>query len=216
LRPGERVLDIASGPGTTAFLLAAEFGVSVDGLDLGVDTVAEAQTMAANRGLSDRVRFHLADAEWLPVADASVDAVVCECALCTFPEKEIVGWEMARVLRPGGRLGLTDVTLDRQRLHPDLASLAGWVSCLADARSVADYRQLLESAGLTVTLTERHDDALARMIETIDARLVALAMIHEPALDGIDIDAVHKKVALAASAVRNRTAGYSLLVARKG
>jgi ubiquinone/menaquinone biosynthesis C-methylase UbiE len=172
--------------------------------------------MAANRGLSDRVRFHLADAEWLPVADASVEAVVCECALCTFPEKEIVAWEMARVLRPGGRVAITDVTLDRQRLHPDLASLAGWVSCFADARSVADYHQLLESAGLKVTQTERHDDALARMIETIDARLIALAMIAAPALDGIDIDAVRDKVALAANAVRDGTAGYSLLIACKG
>jgi ubiquinone/menaquinone biosynthesis C-methylase UbiE len=214
LHPGERVLDIASGPGTTALLLASEFGVSVDGLDLGADTIAAAKARAADRGLADQVRFYVADGERLPIANASVDAVICECALCTFPDKERGALEMARVLRRGGRVGITDVTLDRVRLAPELASLAGWVACLADARRVADYRQLLESAGLRVTLTQPHDDALAKMIETIDARLTALAMIKPPALQGIDIDDVRDKVALAATAVREGTAGYSLIVAR--
>ena len=122
---------------------------------------------------------------------------------------------MARVLRRGGRVGITDVTLDRVRLAPELASLAGWVACLADARPVADHRRLLESAGLRVTLTEPHDDALAKMIEKIDARLTALAMIKPPVLRGIDIDDVRDKVAMAANAVREGTAGYSLIVAGK-
>jgi SAM-dependent methyltransferase len=213
LHPGMRVLDIASGPGSTALLLASEFGVSVDGVDLGPAAVAGAKAKAADRGLADRVRFYVADGERLPIAGGSVDAVICECALCTFPNKLGGAVEMARVLGRGGRVGITDVTLDRVRLAPELASLAGWVACLADARPVADYRRLLESAGLRVALTEPHDDALAKMIETIDARLAALAMIKPPALRGIDIDDVRDKVALAATAVRDGIAGYSLIVA---
>jgi ubiquinone/menaquinone biosynthesis C-methylase UbiE len=214
LRPGERVLDVASGPGTTALLLASEFGVSVDGLDLGADAVAGAKAKAADRGVVDQVRFYVADGERLPFANGSFDAVICECALCTFANKERGALEMARVLRSGGRVGITDVTLDRARLAPELASLAGWVACLADARPVADYRQLLESAGLRVTLTQPHDDALAKMIEAIDARLTVFAMIKPTALQGIDIDDVRDKVAMAANAVREGTAGYSLIVAR--
>ena len=215
LRFGARVVDVASGPGATASLLAAEYGVTVDGIDLGPAAVAAANAQGAQAGIGDRVVFRVGDAERLPLDDASVDAVVCECALCTFPDKEAATAEMARVLKPGGRVGITDVTLDRDRLDPQLATLAGWVACMADARPAADYCRYLERAGLEMTLAEAHDDALARMIDTIDARLTAYAMINLPALAGLDIQAVHHKVAIAARAAADGTAGYTLLVARK-
>jgi arsenite methyltransferase len=216
LRPGDRVLDVASGPGTTAFLLASEFGVEVDGVDLGELTVAKANATAAAEGIDDRVQFHLGDAERIPLPDASVDAVVCECAFCTFPDKETAAAEMARVLRSGGRVGITDVALDPARLDAELQSLAGWVACLADARPVAEYVELLATAGLTVTHTEPHDGALARMIEQIDARLVAFRMAKVAAIESIDFDVARERTALAAKAVRDGIAGYSLLVAQKG
>jgi arsenite methyltransferase len=216
LRPGERVLDLASGPGTTALLFASEFGVEVDGIDLGDLTVAKANATAASEGLGERVRFHLGDAERIPLPDASVDAVVCECAFCTFPDKKTAAAEMARVLKPGGRVGITDVALDPARLGAELQTLAGWVACLADARPVAEYVELLAGAGLAVTHTEPHDDALARMIEQIDARLVAFRMAKVAALESIDFDAARERTALAAKAVRDGIAGYSLLVAEKG
>jgi arsenite methyltransferase len=216
LRPGQRVLDVASGPGTTAFLLTSEFGVDVDGVDLGDLTVAKANATSASEGLADRVRFHLGDAERIPLPDASVDAVVCECAFCTFPDKKTAAAEMARVLKPGGCVGITDVALDPARLDTELQSLAGWVACLADARPVSQYVELLASAGLTVTDTESHDDALARMIEQIDARLVAFRMAKLPALADVDFDLARERTAQAARAVRDGIAGYSLLIARKG
>jgi ubiquinone/menaquinone biosynthesis C-methylase UbiE len=215
LRPGDRVLDLASGPGTTAFLLASEFGVEVDGVDLGDLTVAKANATAASEGLGEQVRFHLGDAERIPLPDASVDAVVCECAFCTFPDKKTAAAEMARVLKPGGRVGITDVALDPARLDAELKTLAGWVACLADARPVAEYVELLAGAGLTVTHTEAHDDALARMIDQIDARLVAFRMAKVAALESIDFDTARERAALAARAVADGTAGYSLLVAHK-
>jgi ubiquinone/menaquinone biosynthesis C-methylase UbiE len=215
LKCGERVADVASGPGTTALFLAAEYGVTVEGVDLGPAAVAAATARAAEAGVEGRVGFRVGDAERLPLDDASVDAVVCECALCTFPDKAAAAAEMARVLKPGGRVGITDVTLDRDRLDPDLATLAGWVACIADARPAAEYCRYLERAGLEMTLIEAHDDALARMIETIDARLAAYGMINLPALAGLDIQAVRHKVAIAARAVADGVAGYSLLVARK-
>jgi hypothetical protein len=215
LRPGEQVLDLASGPGATAFLLASEFDVDVDGVDLGEVTVAKANATAASEGLAERVRFHLGDAERLPVPDESVEAVVCECAFCTFPDKPTAAAEMARVLKPGGRVGITDVALDPNRLHEELKTLAGWVACLADARPVDAYVSMLADAGLKVTLTESHDDALARMIEQIDARLVAFRMAKVPALENIDFDVARERTALAAQAVRDGIAGYTLIVAEK-
>ncbi len=215
LRNGQKVLDVASGPGATAFLLAAEFGVGVEGVDLGEQSVTKANAKAAEQGVDDRVRFTVGDAERLPLADGSVDAVVCECAFCTFPDKPTAARELARVLRPGGRLGITDVALDRTRLDEELRSMAGWVACLADARPLEEYVSLLEAEGLRVTLTEDHDDGLARMIDQIDARLVAFRMAKVPALESIDFDGARAKVASAARAVEAGIAGYKLLVAEK-
>ena len=123
LRAGQRVLDVASGPGSTALLLAREYDVVVDGVDLGERSVAAARQAANDAGLSERVRFHIGDAEWLPFDDATFDAVVCECAFCTFPHKAVAAREFARVLRPGGRLGITDVTLAPGGLPEELAGL---------------------------------------------------------------------------------------------
>ncbi len=214
LRSGQKVLDVASGPGATAFLLAAEFGVEVEGVDLGEQSVAKANAKAAERGVDDRVRFTVGDAEQLPLADASVDAVVCECAFCTFPDKPTAAAEFSRVLRPAGRLGVTDVTLERDRLDDELRGLAGWVACLADARPAGDYATILAAAGLDPTLTEAHDDALARMVEQIDARLQALRILKPAALD-IDVDAAAGYVVRAAEAVSAGVAGYVLMVADK-
>jgi SAM-dependent methyltransferase len=215
LRAGELVADIASGPGTTALLLAGEHGVAVDGVDLSEVAVSTANARAERAQLGARVVFHVGDSERLPLADASVDAVVCECAWCTFPDKAAAASEMARILRPGGRVGITDVTLDRGRLGPELVSLAGWVACIAGACPIGEYRRLLEGAGLDVTLVEQHDDALARMVETIDARVAAYQMTGAPALAGLDIGAVRQKVAIARRAVADGTAAYALLVAHK-
>jgi len=215
LRRGQKVLDVASGPGTTAFLLAAEFGVDVEGVDLGEQAVANANAKAADRGVAGQVRFTFGDAEKLPVPDASFDAVVCECAFCTFPDKATAAAELARVLKPGGRVGITDVALDRTRLDAELQSLSGWVACLADARPLDEYGEILAAAGLKVTYTEDHDDALAAMIDQIDARLVAFRMAKVAALETIDFDDARHKVALASKAVRDGIAGYKLLVAEK-
>jgi arsenite methyltransferase len=215
LRNGQKVLDVASGPGATAFLLAAEYGVEVEGVDLGEQSVAKANAKAAERGVGDRVGFTVGDAEQLPLPDASVDAVVCECAFCTFPDKPTAAAEMARVLKPGGRVGITDVALDPRRLDDELRSLAGWVACLADARPVEEYVALLAQAGLTVAHQEAHDEELAAMIELIDARLVAFRMAKVAALDGVDFDVARQRTALAAKAVKEGIAGYVLLTATK-
>jgi arsenite methyltransferase len=215
LGPGDTVLDVASGPGTTAVLLAAEYRVDVVGVDLGPAQNAKAQAHAERLGLSDRVRFEIGDAERLPIDDTSVDAVICECALCTFPDKTTAVDEMARVLRPGGRVGISDVWLDPAHLDPDLRGLAGRVACLADARPIPEIRALIEDAGLEVTHLERHDDALLTTIDRIQTRLRALRIADLPLLRGLDlrrgIDLAHR----AADTVRQGHAGYMLLTATR-
>lgn len=217
LRPGHRVVDVAAGPGATARLLATEHGVTVDGVDLYPGTVARAHAEAARAGLDDAVRFHVGDAEGLPLPDAAFDAVVCECALCTFPDKQRAVGEFARLLRPGGRVGITDVTTGPGALPPELTGLAGWVACLADARPVEGYRALLTAAGLRLHAVEQHDTALARMIDDLEARLKLLRMTAPQQLAdaGVQVEAVLRHTRLARNAVDDGRLGYTLLIADK-
>lgn len=215
LRAGDRVADIAAGPGTTARLLAAEYGVTVDGIDLGESTVEQARVVTEQAGLSSAVRFHRGDAERLPLPDTTFDAVTCECAFCTFPDKATAAAEFARVLRPGGRVGITDVTAEN--LPAELATLAAWVACIADARPVEQYAHILDAAGLRVTHTERHDTALTAMIDQIEARMTALHMLQPDRLRaaGVDVDAVLRYVNLARRAAADGLLGYALIIAEK-
>jgi arsenite methyltransferase len=215
LRAGTRLLDVAAGIGTTALLLAEERNVEVIGLDLGRAQVARARFRARELGPDGQVWFAVADAERLPLADASVDTVVCECALCTFPDKDSAATELARVLRPGGRLGISDVWLDPRRLDPELRGLAGRVACLADARPIAQVTATLEGAGLTVTHVERHDDALLETIEHVETRLRALRLADLTPLRGLDLRRGIDLARRAADAGRRGDAGYMLLVARR-
>ncbi len=215
VQPGERVLDVASGPGTTTLLLAREFGATVDGIDLAATSVERASAAAAAAGVDDRVRFHVGDAEQLPFPDGAFDVVISECAFCTFPDKPTAAAEFARVLAPGGRVGLTDVTVSRSRLPPELAGLAGWVACLADAKPLDEYADIFAAAGLERLAAERHDEALAEMVEQVRARVTVLRSVTRSGagLDRIDVDRVLELCAQAATAVQQGVLGYGLLVA---
>lgn len=215
LQPRERVLDVACGIGTTALLLTTERDVDVTGVDLGGTQVARARQRAAEAGLEGRARFQVGDAERLPVDDASFDAAVCECALCTFPDKDTAAAELARVLRPGGRVGITDIWLDPTRLDPELRGLAGRVACLADARPIDEVHSIVQRAGLAVTRIERHDHALLDTIERVTARLRAARLLDLPVLRPFDIARGVELAQRAAGAVERSDAGYMLLTATK-
>ncbi|MGH9132646.1 MAG: class I SAM-dependent methyltransferase [Ilumatobacteraceae bacterium] len=215
-RPGQRVLDVASGVGATAVLLAAEHDVDVVGVDLGAAQIAKATARAAFAGLGDRAVFQIGDAEQLPVDDRSFDAVVSECAFCTFPDKPQAAAEVARVVRPGGRLGLTDVWLRPDRLDPDLAGLAGRIACVADARPIDDTRLLLESAGFRIDHVERHDDALAATVEVVTSRLRALRLLDLPLLRTVNIRRAIDVSRRVADVIDRGDAGYFMLTATKG
>jgi SAM-dependent methyltransferase len=211
------VLDIACGRGTTALLLANAYDVQADGVDYSPASVASARDAAATAGLGDRALFTAGDAEQLPYPAGIFDAAVCECALCTFPRPEQAAAEFARILRPGGQVGMTDVTADPERLPPELTGLAARIACIAGARPLDDYAALLAGAGLRTTRAERHDSAIAAMIDQIEARL-SLLRITAPdrlAAAGLDLAAAAPVIGAARAAVASGALGYALLTARK-
>jgi SAM-dependent methyltransferase len=217
LRSGQRVLDVASGRGTTALLLAREYAVAVDGVDLSDASVREATSAARRHGLAASVAFDLADAEHLPFKDGTFDALICECSWCLFPDKAQTAAEFARVLRVGGRVGIADVTVGPAGVPDDLAELPAWIACLAGAGTTDRYVGLLTAAGLKATRVEDHSDAMAELIGRIQARLkLARCVIASGAQ--LNTDAVERGLVLAAraaDAVSQAALGYCLVVAQR-
>lgn len=212
--PGGIVADVASGLGASAIQLALEAGCDVIGIDLSPESTEAGGRAAAVAGLSARVLFVVGDAEALPLADASVDGVLCECALCTFPNKAAAAREFARVLRPGGRLALSDMTADQARLPLELTSLAAWVACIADARPLTETAALLEEAGLIVEAVESHDDTLGEMLDRVAARL-RVARMSGSAIVGDAVDHGEQIVAAAHAALEDGALGYGVVIARR-
>jgi hypothetical protein len=121
------------------------------------------------------------------------------------------------VLRPGGRLGITDVTVDPTRLPPELSSLSAWIACVAAARPLRDYADLLTAAGLNVTHTERHDAAITNMLDQIEGRLTLVRMTaRDPAEAlGVDFDRAPALIDAARTAISDGVIGYALITAQK-
>lgn len=217
LQPGQRVLDVAAGKGSSAIFLARRFDCRVVGVDYGPDLAAEANARAQEAGLADRVAFEPGDAEDLRFADGAFDAIICECAFCTFPNKFAAAGEFARVLRPGGRVGLSDLTRNGP-LPAELESLLAWIACIADARPVDEYVSYLGKAGLIIDQVEDHDAVLGDMIHDIRAKLLGaelLVKLKKLDLPGADFEEAKALARRAAEAVRQGQLGYALVVGTK-
>jgi SAM-dependent methyltransferase len=217
LKGGGQVLDIASGRGTSALFLAERLGCRVTGIDLGPGNVEAAREAARARGLDRLVAFEQADAERLPFAEGAFDAVICECAFCLFPDKATAAREMARVLKPGGRLGLTDLVREG-RLEPALDGLMAWVACIADARPLEAYLATLGDAGFRPALVERHDQCLADIADRARQQLFAaevLVGLGKLSWPGFDFPAANELARQAQGAIGQGQLGYVLITAVK-
>jgi ubiquinone/menaquinone biosynthesis C-methylase UbiE len=211
------VLDVASGRGTSAFHLAKSFGCMVTGVDLSEENVRLAAAEALQRGVAERVSFQLGDAERLPFGDEAFDAIICECAFCTFPSKSVAAREFYRVLKPGGQLGLSDLTRTEATI-PEHEGLLSWIACIGDALPADQYVAILQKAGFQVMCTEDHGDALVEMVRQIQAKLLGaeiMAGLKKIDLPGVDFANGRRFAQAALEATRNSTLGYAAIPARK-
>lgn len=161
LRPGETVLDLGSGGGFDCFIAGKKVGAGglVIGVDMTPDMVTKArantQTYFNQTGLRN-VEFRLGEIEHLPVADASVDVVISNCVLNLSPDKAGVWKEIARVLKPGGRVAVSDLALLRPLPPAVVADVEALVGCVAGAVLVSDTEHQMLDAGLVgVTLKSK-------------------------------------------------------------
>jgi len=149
LRPGEVVLDLGSGGGIDVLLSAARVGPTgrAYGLDMTAEMLALARRNAADAGATN-VEFLEGYIEAIPLPDAAVDVVISNCVINLAADKAAVFREIVRVLRPGGRVGVSDVVADDTLTVEQRAERGSLVGCVAGALSFKEYRAGLHSAGL--------------------------------------------------------------------
>lgn len=205
----DRVLDVASGRGSTVRLLATERGARVRGVDLSPRLVDAATRDAA--GLGGSVGFEVGDAERLHLLPGSFDVLMCECALCTFPNQEAAVAGFRRALGPGGRVGIADVTLERDRVPSELDTPIGRVACIAGARPASGYARLLRDAGFANIEIEPHPEAALATVESIRG---VIESIRESLRGLFDVEKALRLVDVAAIAIREGAIGYALITAR--
>ena len=148
LAKGESVLDLGSGAGLDCFLAAHKVGPTgrVVGLDMNVDMIQLARHNARKIGVTN-AEFRLGEMEIMPFADASFHVIISNCVINLSPDKDAVLRESFRVLKPGGRLRVSDIVWLRQPTEREQSDLASWEGCVAGALTEEDYVSKLRAAG---------------------------------------------------------------------
>ncbi len=214
----DRLLDVATGQGTSAILAAGESGCDVTAVDLSAENLSRAAARAEEAGVGERVHTERSDAEHLPFADNSFDVVLCECAFCTFVDKPTAAREMTRVLEPGGRLVLSDMVIRSGDLPPELDALMARVACIADAVDEPHLAAAFEQAGLEAVVIEDASWGLTQMVEEIRERLLALDLAQRLGkldLGGFDLSEGKRLAKRSLEVIREGKIGYATLVARR-
>ena len=148
LREGEVVLDLGSGAGFDCFIAAAKVGGTgkVIGVDMTPEMIEKAR-QNAQKGQFENVEFRLGEIEKIPVSDAGVDVVISNCVINLSPDKEQVFKEAFRVLKPGGRLMVSDMVLLKELPQVIRQSVEAYVGCISGAAMKEEYLAAIEAAG---------------------------------------------------------------------
>jgi arsenite methyltransferase len=161
LRPGETVLDLGSGGGLDVLLSARRVGPDgwVYGLDMTEEMLDLARASARQAGAGN-VEFLRGQIEAIPLPEGSVDVIISNCVINLSGDRTAVFAESYRVLRPGGRLGITDILAEDHLTPPQRLERGARAGCIAGAPAFAEYRQGLARAGFTgITITPAHQVA---------------------------------------------------------
>lgn len=189
LQPGEIALDLGSGGGLEVLLAARQVGAEgfVYGLDM-TDAMLETARRNAVKAGATNVSFLKGDIEAIPLPDQSVDAILSNCVINLAPDKGQVLGDAFRVLKPGGRLAVSDIVFDGDLAdvpvtEADLRTALSWSGCFAGALTMNRYRELLTAAGFTaieLTVTSRYATA------DLQGRAVAAGALSDAALAALD------------------------------
>ena len=181
LQPGQTVLDLGSGGGLDCFLAGKKVGESghVIGVDMTPEMLEKARASAKRMGVTN-VEFRQGYLEDLPVDEGSIDVVISNCVINLSPDKAKVFNEVFRVLKPGGKLAVSDIVTDGPLPDAIKQSLSMWAGCVAGAVDAKDYIAMMEAAGFTdVAITptffdkETVDEAVKEVSDQLDLESVS-------------------------------------------
>jgi SAM-dependent methyltransferase len=184
LRPGETVVDLGCGGGLDVLLAAAKVGPTgkAIGIDMTPEMIERARRNALRQGVAN-AEFHLATIDKLPLADASVDCLISNCVINLAPDKRAVFREMFRVLKPGGRLAVSDIALKKPLTEELAKDIMAYIGCIAGAIFIDDYRRGLEAAGFaSVQVVDAGKDLNAYALVENQTACCAPSMIAAPGL----------------------------------
>ena len=176
LRPGEVVLDLGSGGGIDCFLAARKVGPQgrVIGLDMTPDMIKLAQRNAKKVGATN-VEFRYGEMEDIPLPDESVDVIISNCVINLSPDKDAVFGEAYRVLRPGGRMSVSDIVVYGEFPRSIRDRLDAWAGCVAGALDESDYLNKIQRAGFEeVEVLSRDYVTTSQVPEAWEAQLLVL------------------------------------------
>ena len=181
LEPGQTVLDLGSGAGLDCFFAAKKVGETghVIGVDMTPEMIERARSSAQRLNIQN-VEFRQGYLEELPVESGTVDVIISNCVINLAPDKSKVFAEAFRVLRPGGKLAVSDIVTDGPLPDSVKKSLSAWAGCVAGAVEAKDYLRMMEVVGFTnISITpvffekETIDSAISEMGNTIELKTVS-------------------------------------------
>jgi SAM-dependent methyltransferase len=178
--PNSSVLDVACGNGSSARVIAADFGANVTGCDYSAVNLERATITSHAARVDRQTQFVRGSADKLPFAPESFDACLCECSLCLFENMDTALQQIYRVLKPGGRIGISDFFLNAP-VPDSLDGLLGRVLCIAAAPSADGYSEAISRAGFGFIRIRRVNWTLADMIKRIRNRFKLLAATNSTA-----------------------------------
>jgi len=193
LQPGETVVDLGSGAGIDALIAARAVGPEgrVIGIDMTPEMLTKATANAASAGV-DHVEFRAGRLEAMPVDDDTVDAITSNCVINLVPDKSKVFAEIHRVLKPGGRLVVSDVMLDGELPEIITSDVMAYVGCVSGAVQREDYLAMLTAAGLGAIEIVKDIDFIASVADSLPKEISSA--MEELGLNSDDLKGVVRSV----------------------
>jgi SAM-dependent methyltransferase len=213
LSPADVVLDAACGHGESVRYLRAEYGCRAVGMDLSRGLIHGATLVHPNEG----VGLLVGDGECLPIRDNSFTAVFSECSMCLMTRLDVGLSEALRVLRPGGRIGITDIAMGGE-IPSDLRDVLARLLCISPSISWTDYRDALQARGFESVEVTDETRSLEELLEIIKKRLFLaeiLTAVGKLSITKEKLDQGKRLLSLARDAINQKTLMYGMLTGRK-